>query len=832
MRFIGRDADLFRIDELFRQGQRVIGLWGPGGIGKSRLAERIAEQAGRERVRTAWCAMESARSAADVEAAVVRAVPGVDVAGERVIETLRRAGELLVVLDGADRIAGNLDPFVTDWLAGAPHLRVLLTTRQRTRAAGAVTYEILPLSTPEAVDLFVDRARLLRPDFRASVGNRELIVELVERLEKIPVAVELAAGRIDVLGIEGILRRLGDQLSVLSIRDTIAESWELLSVDERAGLAQSSVFCGGFSIDAAEAVLDLEPSISVLDVLHSLRDKSLLRTFPVGEGVRFGHYESIRAFAAEERDAEPGRSAVIERHSAYFLSLNAAAPGTELADEVQNLLTVRRNAIADGRADDVLRAALLLDRTLSCKGPVELHLEVLDSSLKEAGGADHHLQLAVLRARGNARRLRGDLEGANLDLDAAVTGASGALRAAALADLGVVHHQRRNMREAERCYGGALEAAREAAREADVRETQARCLGNLAALAHDEGRFDEAEARYREALAIFSDLGDRRHEGIFLGNLAVLEKECERMDDARTHFRAALGTLELAGDRRLEGITLANLAALEHTDGNLEESRATFERALGLLEETGELRSEALCRGRLAAVLATLGELHAARQSIDQAERALDRVGDSIGFDAVQLARAFIDLTEANRERAGGHVTRDEELLRSVDERIARARRGNPSIIEQSDDARALVRILENALAELDGDAPGDALLVGPQAKWFRAPRGGWQDLSRRTPMRLILLHLTEHRRTQPGTGVDVESLQCAGWPSEKMTPDAGANRVYVTLNKLRKLGLDGVLVRNESGYLLDPAVHLERITTHWRALRESTVKPSQSKMR
>ena len=102
---------------------------------------------------------------------------------------------------------------------------------------------------------------------------------------------------------------------------------------------------------------------------------------------------------------------------------------------------------------------------------------------------------------------------------------------------------------------------------------------------------------------------------------------------------------------------------------------------------------------------------------------------------------------------------------------------------------------------------------------WFRVPNGEPQDLNRRKALRLILLHLTEERRRTPGQCVSVGALQQAGWPGEKIRADAGANRVYVSLNKLRNMGLEGILVRSDAGYLLDPSVRVERVTADWRAM-------------
>lgn len=809
-RFIGRTADLFRVDELMRQGQQLVTLWGPAGMGKTRLAHAFAERRRAARGRVAWCELGAAGGEPDVWAAVAGALqlPSPRAAAD-VGRSIANAGRLLVVLDNADAVTAATAAAVRAWSAQAPEAQFLVTSRERLGAAGELTYELLPMIEAEAVALFDDRARLVRPDFHTSLANRALIEELVDRLERTPLAIELAAARIDVLGLDGLLRRLGDRLDVLGVRGAIAWSWELLAPPERAALAQSSVFVDGFTLDAAEAVIRADGGGSVLDLLHALRNKSLLRSVPIADGVRFGHYHSVRAFAAEKLDDE---AAARDRHAAHYL-----AQAGDLSRDAANVQAVLARALELGRADDALRAALLLDGVLAARGPVDTHVGTLDAALAVAGGAEP-LRLAVQRARGTARRMRGDLDGAEADLRAVAAAAGGGLRAAACADLGVVFHQRRELTEAAAWY----ERAHDAARAAGDRAVEARALGNLAAVDHDRGAFDAAEGRYRRALAIFADLGERRHEGVFLANLAVLEQELDRFDDARTHFRAALVILDGVGDQRLIGVTRANLAALEHERGNLEEARSGYRAALEVLERVGELRSEALCRGRLAAVLATLGDVDGARGELDRAERELERVGDTVGFDAVQLARAFIAMTEANRERAGGHVDRAAALLQEVAQRIARARGGEPSLVELSDDARALVRVLERALDQLDGESPADALLVGPEARWFRGPGGDWHDLSKRKPLRLILLSLTEMRRRAPGAGVAVDALQAAGWPGEKMTAAAGSNRVYVTLNKLRKLGLEGVLVRDDTGYLLDPAVPVERVSADWRALRDA----------
>lgn len=823
-RFIGREADLASVDELFAEGRRVITLWGPAGIGKSRLARYYAERRRLARVPVTECDLGEATTMSDVCAVVADALElpvggggGADRACASVTRALAIRSPLLVVLDGADRAMPAVAQALGAWVDGAPEARFLVTSRQRVHMGSDLTYELDPLAQDEAIELFVDRARLLSPRFEATDANRERLLELVDRLERVPLEIETAATRIDVLGLDGLLARVDGRRGVLG-RGGTQSSWDLLDRVERRALAQLSVFRASFTLAAVEAIVRVEGDAKALDILDTLRDRSLLRAHAVDESVRFSLFERVRIFASRQLEQLGEAEATWDRFAAYYTDGAAGWTLGALAAEMANLRAVHERAVSDARLEGIVATAIALDRVLATRGPVDEHLDVLDRSIAACAAVDGADVTTLLRARGNARRIAGDLDAAADDLMRAATTADGALLAATYADIGVIHHQRRAMNQARTYYERALDAARASG----SRRTEARALGNLAALAHDRGSFEDAERSYRQSLAIFADLGDRRHEGIFLTNLAVLEQECRRTDDARTHFRAALYMLENTGDKRLHGITLGNLAALEHMQGNLEEARDSFERSVSMLGDMGELRSEALARGRLAAVVATLGQLDVARSHIDVAERLLERVGDVVGFEAVQLARAFVQLAAANEHRVAGNAEQSRELIEAVEARIADARSGTPSLIEQSDDARGLIRVLEKSLSELDGQAPGNALLIGPEARWFRGPGGGWQDLRRRRPLRLILLHLTEIRRAAPGRGQSVQALIAAGWPGEKMTADAGSNRVYVTLNKLRKLGLDGVLTRNDGGYLLDPAIPVERISADWRALRKS----------
>jgi predicted ATPase len=230
---------------------------------------------------------------------------------------------------------------LAQWRELAPAARWLLTSREPLRVAGECPHEVGPLGLPvgredaersEAVQLFVARARSTRPGYALDAEDVEAVVTLVRALDGLPLAIELAAARMGVLGAAALSRRLSQSFEVLgqgprdaparqrTLQATISWSWDLLEPWERAALRQCAVFRGGFTLEAAEAVVQLGAfgaPPAVIDALHSLRNKSLLQTTPRAHGeVRFGFFEAIREFAARQLVASGEEPAARARTSA------------------------------------------------------------------------------------------------------------------------------------------------------------------------------------------------------------------------------------------------------------------------------------------------------------------------------------------------------------------------------------------------------------------------------------------------------------------------------------------------------------------------------------
>jgi predicted ATPase len=312
---VGRERELERAKELVAE-HRLVTLTGVGGTGKTRLALQVAGEVLDAFPDGAFFVdLAPIRDPALVPSTVARALglahPGGD-ALDAVVARLRDR-ELLLLLDNFEQVV-EAAGMIEELLSAAPRLRILVTSRMALRVYGEQEYEVLPFELPdparapaelsryEAVALFVERARSVKADFQMSHDVARAIAGITARLDGLPLAVELAASRVRVLTPEAILSRLGRRLPVLAgsargrperqrtLRATIDWSYALLEEPERRLFARLSVFPGGFSLEAAEAVCDPgDLGISVLDGVEALVEKSLLRRIDVG-GVdaRFG----------------------------------------------------------------------------------------------------------------------------------------------------------------------------------------------------------------------------------------------------------------------------------------------------------------------------------------------------------------------------------------------------------------------------------------------------------------------------------------------------------------------------------------------------------------
>ncbi|TMH34331.1 MAG: adenylate/guanylate cyclase domain-containing protein, partial [Betaproteobacteria bacterium] len=337
--FVGRQRELAE-GKAMLEGTRLLTLLGMGGLGKTRLALQVAADVLENYPDGVWFIdLAPIKDASLVSNAAAQALGLHEEAGKPLVETLcahLKDNKALLVLDNCEHLVGACANLSETLLANTRQLRIIATSREVLRIRGEQTYPVFPLGVPqrnadavtlmrsEAVQLFVERARLQKPGFVLDELEAPAVAELCARLEGIPLALELAAARLRSLSVGEINKRLHDRFKLLSggsrvalerqqtLRALVSWSYDLLQQQEQMLLDRLSVFVGGFDLDAAEAVCGAEPlsSNDVLDLVTSLVEKSLVMVKQEDGWSRYGMLETIREFAREhliELGATEGR---------------------------------------------------------------------------------------------------------------------------------------------------------------------------------------------------------------------------------------------------------------------------------------------------------------------------------------------------------------------------------------------------------------------------------------------------------------------------------------------------------------------------------------------
>jgi predicted ATPase/DNA-binding winged helix-turn-helix (wHTH) protein len=586
--FFGRVEALVAVDEALAAGSRLVTLLGPPGVGKSRLARHFATQAlPRYPGGIWWCDLggvaPNPAGLGDAVGTAIGAPPRHGLAADPVAGVQAALGgrvATMVVLDGFDHLAPCAQ-VVGRWRSAAPGCTFMATSRVPLQLAGERRVEVQPFAQitasvdDPAVALFLDRARAVRPDFAPQDEDLEELAALIGALDGLPLAIELAAARMDVITM-GQLRGLLDRRFELlrrpgrqGLRAALDSSWSLLAPWEDAAAAQLSVFEGGFDLEMAEAVLDLSAHPGApwaLDVVTSLRERSLLMRSQGEDSLLYAFLGSVRAYAR----AHSGPCAQTRRrHRAWCARAGAAA----------GLPDLRAATLSGLEDDDLAGAAAAAAPALSLcarRGRLD-EGRALGHAVLEVGPAPG---VALLLAR--LDMLAGDLEAAVAGTGALVEAQAPTVRAGARALLA-------------RCCAdlGRLDEALAAAQSAQSTHTDegatlsAEGLLSLSVVLTRLGRRDEGEGLVRRALQLCETQEDHALRATCLRFLAMRRKAAADSDGALLFINQALDAARMAGVRFEEVLCLMWRGVILSAAGSLAQAGADLQRTASLARAIG-----------------------------------------------------------------------------------------------------------------------------------------------------------------------------------------------------------------------------------------------------
>ena len=587
--FVGREREVEDVARMLAKN-RLVTLTGVGGIGKTRLSLQVAANLLDNFPDGVWLVELAPLADARLVPEAVASVLGVkEEAGRPLTEVLARfvkERRLLLVLDNCEHLLHACAELAGLLLKAGAQAQILASSREPLKIRGEASFPVPPLPVPDpfqtfmrdtvkqfgAARLFVERAVAVQPAFAVTDDNATAIAGICQRLDGIPLALELAAARVRALSVEQIATRLADRFRLLTggdrtalprqqtLRALIDWSYDLLSDDERVLFRRLAVFAGGFTLEAAEAVAcasDLEPS-AILDLLAQLVEKSLVVVDK--DSGRYRMLETVRQYAEQRLEASEDAASARTRHLNHFVTfLESTLPrlfGPRQGMWLVQLDLERENVLAahawseralDGAALD-LRLAHVMRQYLNNRGLMKLALQLTTEALARPGAEQR---------------------------DAA--------RSRACFDAGWVYCGMGQYAAAQ----AVLEEGLAIARETGDTERVARILQPLGFAALGQGNRAAARGYLEEAVELAREQGDRREIAAAVNNLAQFHRSGGDPALARTLYEQVLAITRDLGDRESTGIAELNLAMMAIDRSDEDQARALLLDALAIGIETG-----------------------------------------------------------------------------------------------------------------------------------------------------------------------------------------------------------------------------------------------------
>lgn len=670
--FIGREQDIADVCALLKRADvRLVTLLGPGGVGKTRLSLKVAEEMRDHFVNGVCFVSLAAISDPMLLFPTIAQELGMQESGEQsIVEQMKSVLHdkyFLLVLDNFEQVI-IAAPEVEELLIGCPGLKVLVTSRAVLHLQAEHEFAIAPLALPildqlpapdallqyAAVALFVQRAQALLPAFQLTQSNAQSVAEICARLDGLPLAIELAAARIKLLPPGALLARLSQSLQLLknevlamperqrTLYNTIEWSYDLLDVREQWFFRHLSVFPGGCTLEAAEAILSNRQTLDVLNTIASLVDKSLLQQAELyGEVPRFVMLGTIREYGLDRLQTHGEMEESLRAQAMYYLALveqarphlNGALQTKWLAllePEKENLRAALTWFIQKEETDLTLRFCEAFGKFCGLRGYWGEEQHWLRAALElpwTAGSAT--IRARVLRRAGHlAYRLR-DLRLAHALQKESVT-LSRALGdkqnlAGALGGLGWVLYRQKDAASASQLLREGVTAARESGDTWAI----ANSLESLGRLLHYQGYTGEARGLLNESVALSRELGDKENLARILTTLVSIDIAQGNITQAAALAQESFALAQELGTRPLIALVLDSLGDVALFLGEYERAAQLFEERLMLARELGDKPTIAMKQLHLGDIALAQGDPAQATTFVQESLRFFREQGDN-----------------------------------------------------------------------------------------------------------------------------------------------------------------------------------------------------------
>ncbi len=697
--FIGREAQLTELKKLLRRS-RLLTLTGPGGAGKTRLALRLAAECLDRYPDGVWHFDLAPITDVRLLELTVAAACGFTEDAKRPMVDVLTSGldgrRVLLVFDGCEHLVDACAELIAHLLRSCPRLTIVATSREPLGVTGEVIWRTPSLTTPrpedsarpellmesESIRLFVDRARLSRPEFELQPSGAAALAQICRRLEGIPLAIELAAGLAGVMTVQEILDRLGQRFRLLTggsrssvprhqtLRQAVDWSHGLLSPTEQALFARLGVFAGGFDLAAAEAIVPDE-SIAADDVfplLSRLINKSLVVAEPtVRETTRYRLLDTIREYALEKLQQE-GEAAWRRRHADYFTAWAAGASkklfGREqevwaqrIDDEQPNIRLALEWSLSE-QPDNALRLAGAMGSYWWMRRTLGEGFEWLTRAT-EVVTSDVEYRPAALVARARLARRRGDYETAVADANAAAS----------------------------------------MARRLGLKRELAQAVTMLGIAASHDGDLAKAKRYFEETTKLSADSGDRDRLSAALNNIAMIESVMGDQDSAMRKANEAEAVADELGDRFLKSNVLDTVARIHFRLGHIDVARAKYSEALLMASDFQDMMNVADCLEGFALLAMVAGD--ATRALVLEAAAGAQRTSAGADItpewskevlDSIERAKAKVGPTAAEAAtRRGAAMTMKEAVAYALGETTGARRDGGMRLSDREIQVARLV---------------------------------------------------------------------------------------------------------------------------------------------